>query len=191
MWGLVGAVLVVQTDSSRKDLRYLSFTHLWCINLSLKELPSAVIVACRGVGLLHQQLCQLVHHPALSHRLHWVKRPSQDGAGHLDKFIQSFPTCCRGAAAPADHFIENGWCHHGDIERGQEWPLHCKGPELPQQMESALTFLICRCSVISPVQHVTITMSAPWMFTCVHGANLQTWPNSDWKKWEFLNTWKG
>ena len=36
------------TAAGRKDLRYLSFTHLGCISLSLKELPSAVKVSCRG-----------------------------------------------------------------------------------------------------------------------------------------------
>ena len=36
------------TAAERKDLRYLSFTHLGCISLSLKELPSAEIVSCRG-----------------------------------------------------------------------------------------------------------------------------------------------
>ena len=33
--------------AGRKDLRYLSFTHLGCIGLLLKELPGAEIVACR------------------------------------------------------------------------------------------------------------------------------------------------
>ena len=32
----------------RKDLRYLSFTNLGCINLLLKELPRAVRVSYRG-----------------------------------------------------------------------------------------------------------------------------------------------
>ena len=36
------------TAAGRKDLRYLSFTHLGCISLLLKELPSAEIVSCRG-----------------------------------------------------------------------------------------------------------------------------------------------
>ena len=36
------------TAAGRKDLQYLSFTHLGCISLLLKELPSAVIVTCRG-----------------------------------------------------------------------------------------------------------------------------------------------
>ena len=40
------------TAAGRKDLRYLSFTHLGCISLLLKELPSAVKVTCGG--LLHQ-----------------------------------------------------------------------------------------------------------------------------------------
>ena len=33
-------------------------------------------------------------------------------------------------------------------------PHPSKGHKLPQQMESALTFLICGCSVISPVQFI-------------------------------------
>ena len=36
------------TAAGRKDLWYLSFTHLGCVSLLLKELPSAVIVTCRG-----------------------------------------------------------------------------------------------------------------------------------------------
>ena len=38
----------------------------------------------QGAGLPHQQQWQLIHQPALSHHLHWVKRASQGGAG-LDK----------------------------------------------------------------------------------------------------------
>ena len=82
----------------------------------------------------------------------------QDAAGLLDKFIKSPPVCCWDAAAPADYFIENGWCHHRVIDSSKECPLHPKGPELPHQMESALTFLIWCCSVISPV-HCTCKMS--------------------------------
>ena len=102
----------------------------------------------QGVGLLHQQWWQLVHHPALSHHLHWVNRASQDGAGLFDKFIKSPPVCCRDAVAPAVYSMENGWCHHRVIERGQEWP------ELPQQIQSALTSLVCSCGVISLVQFI-------------------------------------
>ena len=36
------------TAAGGKDLRFLSFTHLGCISLLLKELPSAVRVTCRG-----------------------------------------------------------------------------------------------------------------------------------------------
>uniref|UniRef100_A0A671YHJ2 C-type lectin domain-containing protein n=1 Tax=Sparus aurata TaxID=8175 RepID=A0A671YHJ2_SPAAU len=36
------------TAAGGKDLYYLSFTHLGCISLLLKELPSAVRVTCRG-----------------------------------------------------------------------------------------------------------------------------------------------
>ena len=67
---------------------------------------------------------------------------SQDGAGLLDKFIMSPPACCRDAAAPADYSIEDGWCHHRVLERSQECPLRSKGPECPQQMESALTLYV-------------------------------------------------
>lgn len=34
---VLGAELVVQTDSSRKDLPHRSFTHMGCISLLLKE----------------------------------------------------------------------------------------------------------------------------------------------------------
>lgn len=54
-----------------------------------------------------------MRHPAFSHHLQWVKKASQDGAGLLDKFIISLPTCCQdAAAAPADYTIENGPIHH-------------------------------------------------------------------------------
>ena len=121
----------------------------------------------QGVGLLHQQRWQLVHHPALSHHLHWVKRASQDGAGLLDKFFKSPPVCSLDAAAPADDAIENGWCHHRVIERSKEYPLLSKGPELPQQMESALTFLVCSCSLISPFQ-VIVHVNSQVLVRCHH-----------------------
>ena len=63
-------------------------------------------------------------------------------AGLPDKFIKSRPTGSRYAAAPADYAIDHDWCHHKVIESCQECPLHSKGSELPQQMESALTIHI-------------------------------------------------
>ena len=52
------------------------------------------------------QRWQLVHHPALSHHLHWVKRASQDGAGLLDKFSQPPPVCCWDADATTESLKE-------------------------------------------------------------------------------------
>ena len=40
------------------------------------------------------------------------------------------------------------------IERSRECPLHAEGPDIPQQMESALTCVVCCCSVINPVQFI-------------------------------------
>ena len=90
-------MLVVESDSCTLE-----------VYQSIAEGAAQWRVTCRGVGLHHQQCGQLVHHPALSHHLHWFKRASKDRAGLLDKFIQSLPTCCRGAADPADNSTENG-----------------------------------------------------------------------------------
>ena len=150
-----------------------------CFSLTLKEVPSAEIVTCRGgtpspaAMTACPSFCSLTP-PALG--LEGIP----GCISLLNKFIQSLPTRCLDAAAPADYFIENGWCHHRVIERSQEFPLHSKGSELPQQMESALTFLICCCSVISLVQFIVQVNSqalerchhpnvCPWMFTCVQG----------------------
>ena len=48
--GLLGAELVVKSDSSRKEGPVIPLL----ISLSLKEVPSAVMVSCRGLGLLHR-----------------------------------------------------------------------------------------------------------------------------------------
>ena len=86
----------------------------------------------QGAGLLHQQRWQLVHHPALSHHLHWVKRASQDGAGLLDKFI-------------------NGWCHRRVIKKKSGVP-----PALQRTWASsaALLYVAALWSVQSSFVHV-------------------------------------
>ena len=131
MWGLLGSVLVVESDSSRKVKEGPVIP---------QELPSAERVTCRrwdSFTSSDDSLSIILLSPT---HLHWVKRASQDGAGLLEKLIKSPPASCWDAAAPADYAIENGWCHHRVIGRSQGCPLHPKGPELPQQMESALTF---------------------------------------------------
>ena len=56
--------------------------------------------------------------------------------------------------ALSDYSIENGWCHHRFVEICQDWLLHSKGPDPHQQIQSALTFLVCSYSVISPIQFI-------------------------------------
>ena len=102
-------MLVVQSDSSRKEGPAIPLLHTLRVYQSVTEgAPQCCESVLQGVELLHQQRCQLIHHPALSHHLHWVKRGSQDGAGLLYKFIKSLPVCCRDAAAPEDYSIANG-----------------------------------------------------------------------------------
>ena len=102
-WGLYGAVLVVKSDSSRREGPVMPLLHTLRVDQSVAEGAAQCWDSDLQVGLLHQQWWQLVHHPALSHLLHWVQRASQDGAGLLDKFIKSPPVCCRDAAASADY----------------------------------------------------------------------------------------
>ena len=110
-WGLLGAVLVVQSDSSRKEGPVLPLLHTLRVNQSVPEGAAQCWDSdLQEVGLLHQQWWQLIHH------LHWVKRASQDGAGLLHTFVMSSSICCWDAAAPADYSIENGWCHHRALE---------------------------------------------------------------------------
>ena len=112
-WGLLGAVLVVQSDSSRKEGPAIPFLHTLGVYQSVTEgAAHCWDSVLQGVGLLHQQRWALIHRPALSHHLHWVKRTSQDGVGLLDTFIKSSPACCRDVAAPAHYSIENAWCCH-------------------------------------------------------------------------------
>ena len=81
-WGLLGAVLVVQSDSSRKEGPVLPLLHTLRVNQSVPEGAAQCWDSdLQEVGLLHQQWLQLIHH------LHWVKRASQDGAGLLHKFL--------------------------------------------------------------------------------------------------------
>ena len=87
----MGAVLVVESDSSREEGPVIPLLHTLAVYQSVAEGAAQYCDSdLQGVGLLHQ----LVHHPALSHHLHRVKRTSQDGAGLLDKFIKSPPVCC-------------------------------------------------------------------------------------------------
>ena len=95
------------------------------------------------------------------------KRASQDWVGLLAKCIKCLLTCCRDAAAPADYPIESGWCYHKVIERGQECHLHSEGPEHPHQIASALTFLVCSCNVISPVQFI-VQVNTQILVRCHH-----------------------
>ena len=107
-------------------------SHTWSVSVYHWRSCPVLWQRLQGAGLLHQKRWQLIHHPALSHHLHWVERASQDEAGLLDKFIESH-SCCQDAAAPADYSIENGWCHHRVIDCCQECSLHSKGPEVLQQ----------------------------------------------------------
>ena len=131
MWGLLGTVLVVQSDCSREEVPAKPLLQTLEVYPSIAEgAAQCCDSVLQGVGLLHQQRWQLVHHPSLSHHLHWVTKASQDRGGFLDKFIKSLPTCCWDAAIPPDYFRENDWCQHRVIESCQECPLHSKGPEL-------------------------------------------------------------
>ena len=122
--GLLRPVLVVQSDSSRREGPAMPLLHTLGVYQSVAEGAAQCCESdLQGVGLLHQQRWQLISHPALSHHLHWVKRACT-GAGLLDKFIQSLPTFCQDAAAPADCSTENGWCHHRVLESPQECLLH-------------------------------------------------------------------
>ena len=96
-----GAVLFADSDSSRKKgLWNFPFTHR-CISLSLKELPTAVIVSCRGLDSFtssDHSLSIILLSPTTC-----TGRASQDGGSLLDKFIKSPPACCQDDAAPADY----------------------------------------------------------------------------------------
>ena len=107
------------TAAGRKDLRYLSFSHLGFISLLLKELPSAVTVTCR-------------------------RRDSCTSSDDSLSIILLSPTTCTGSRGHPKMNL-------AFLKSCQEFPLHSKGPELPQQIQSALTFLVCSCSVISPL----------------------------------------
>ena len=164
---LLGAVLVVQSDSSRREGPTIPLLHTLVVyqsGLLLRELPSAVKVTCRqwdAVITACPPSCSLPP-PALDQESipGWNWHSSY-------KFIKSPTACCRDAAAPADYSIENGWCHHRVIERSQECQLHSKGPEIPQQMKSALTLLVCCCSVISPGQFI-VHVNSQVLVRCHH-----------------------
>ena len=47
-----------------------------------------------------------------------------------------------------------------------------KGPELPQQMESALNVLLCNCKVISPVQFIVLVN--PQVLVRCHHLNVRS-----------------
>ena len=122
VWGVLGAALVVQSNTSM-NLRYCSFTHLGCNSLSSKSSP--VLPDCGRVG---------------------VQGGTQHRAGLLDHFVKALPVSSCDAVAPADHSIAaNGWCHNRVRKGPQVWGLHIKGPESSQQVESAVAFLVKWC----------------------------------------------
>ena len=93
--------------------------------------------------------------------------PSYPTYTWLEVLVWYFISKFRDAAAPVDYSTENGWCHHRVTESCQECPLHSKGPELPQQMECALTFLLCCCSVITSVQFI-VQLNSQVLVRCHH-----------------------
>ena len=111
-----------------------------------------------------------------SHLLHWVEGASQERAGLLNEFVQSLPVRHRGAAAaPADHPIKDGWCHHSVKEDLQERPLHSKRP--PEQVESALTLHMKYVSAICPVQFMWVAHTSTASRQCEYvDVFLGTWP---------------
>ena len=107
-----------------------------------------------GVRLVVHERRQLRHHPPLSHHLHWVKRVSQDRAGPPNQSLQSLPVSSWNAAAPANYYKEDGRCHHRVIKSLQERPLHSKGPQSPEQIQSALALHKECTGMIGPVQFI-------------------------------------
>ena len=134
------------------------------------------MVSCRGWDWLSMREDSFPPHPPPSHHLHWVKRASQDRAGPPNQSVQSLPVSSWNAAAPANYSKEDGRGHHRVIKRLQERPLHSKGPQSPEQIQSALA-LLEECTGMSLLfrwthrylYKVTDYMSLPWMFTGIEG----------------------
>ena len=124
----------------------------------------------QGVGLLLQQWWQLIHHPALSHHLHCFKRASQDGAGLLDRFIKSLPSCCRDAGAPAPQSHRNKSGVPPALQGPEQssflsrwsllWPFLC-GAAVWSVQSSLLFRWTPRYSQVTCVQELEVVLLAP------------------------------
>ncbi|TWW54865.1 hypothetical protein D4764_0016330, partial [Takifugu flavidus] len=114
---------------------------------SLKELPSAVRVSCRGWDVLFNMddsLAIILPFPTTSTKSRGHPRTE---LALLDSLSILFY-----AAGPSDYPIKDGRSHHRVIESPQEWSLHSKRPQPPEQEQSAIALLDKGVCVVCPVQ---------------------------------------
>jgi len=103
--------------AGRKGLWYLFLRHQGWISRWLKELCRAARVSCMGWEML---FIRDESFAIIPHHLHSIKRTPQHAAGLLHQLVQPLPVSRCHAAAPEDHSMKDGWCHHRVKEDLQE-----------------------------------------------------------------------
>lgn len=105
-----------------------------CVSLSLvPEELKAPTVWCRGWGpsAVFHDSGQFDQSSPLSHNLDGVKGAATDWAGYYNQSVESVLVPLWIALSPADHYLEDHWCHHSLIKGPQQWPAHTKIPTCP------------------------------------------------------------
>ncbi|KAI4899241.1 hypothetical protein NFI96_006040 [Prochilodus magdalenae] len=103
-----------------------------------------------GVGDIVHNCKEFVESPLFCHNLQSVQFESYNRPSLLDQFVQFVYCSFVDAVAPANNRIEYDTSNNRLVERPQEFSAHPKGPQFPQKVQTALSFL-CGPASVFPV----------------------------------------
>lgn len=128
-------IVVMTAAGEKKNVQYLTTLEAAC---HWKSCP--MLSECHAWGGTCSP-SEIIHR---SHHFHWVEEAPQDRPGLFYQPVKSLPVSGRdAAAAPADHTIEDGCCHHRDQQGGGGWPLNWAYSDRVCSGQLSRTFSFC------------------------------------------------
>ena len=137
------------TAAGKKDLRYLSFTHLGWRSLSLKELLSALIVSCMGweiLSIIDDSFVIIFLSPTTCTESRGEPKTELAFLISVSSLFLSIVDILLLQQTTAEKMADAT-----TVSKKVLRSAPCT-PEFPQQVESALTFPVKCMGVMSPVQ---------------------------------------
>lgn len=146
---LQGEELYSLIATGRKGLLWPLVVQPLCSQSTTEDALTGCQCGMQGVrGVVHDAE-QLPQHPPL-----WLQLNSQDRASSPDEHVLYVSVSCLQPAAPAHYSGEDDAGYHWVIKHLQHGAAHIERSEPPEEVQSALTFLIHIICVYSLVQFI-------------------------------------